>query len=175
MDFLTAIKTCFGKFAVFNGRASRSEYWFFVLFILLASMSIGIADLVAFPKSESRPLGALLLIVVFLPHLGVTIRRLHNTNNSGWDFVVFLSIFVFSGYLLRASDQGSAKGVRKKGNGNDRRREMTVRRVLPARAQYSDWCALFRRHHGRHPYASAPRWPAARWVLVCACPLVFSA
>jgi uncharacterized membrane protein YhaH (DUF805 family) len=69
MDFLTTIKTCFGKFAVFNGRASRSEYCFFVLFIFLASMSIGIVDIVAFHKSEIRPLGALLLIVVFLPHL----------------------------------------------------------------------------------------------------------
>ncbi len=42
MGFMDAVKSCFGKYATFSGRASRSEYWFFVLFVILVLVALGI-------------------------------------------------------------------------------------------------------------------------------------
>jgi len=44
MSFLSAIQTCFVKYATFQGRARRSEYWFFVLFIMLIGVAEGVLD-----------------------------------------------------------------------------------------------------------------------------------
>ena len=44
MSFLSAIQTCFVKYATFHGRARRSEYWFFVLFIMLIGVAEGVLD-----------------------------------------------------------------------------------------------------------------------------------
>jgi uncharacterized membrane protein YhaH (DUF805 family) len=44
MDFQTAIKTCFNKYAVFEGRASRSEYWFFIFGMFLVDLATSIID-----------------------------------------------------------------------------------------------------------------------------------
>lgn len=68
MDFGEAIKVCFNKFADFNGRARRSEFWWFQLFAyLVSSVTCGIGGL-----------------VLLIPLLAVTSRRLHDTGHSGW-------------------------------------------------------------------------------------------
>ena len=68
MDFGEAIKVCFNKFADFNGRARRSEFWWFQLFAYLVSgITCGIGGL-----------------VLLIPLLAVTSRRLHDTGHSGW-------------------------------------------------------------------------------------------
>ena len=68
MDFGEAIKVCFNKFADFNGRARRSEFWWFQLFAyLVSSITCGIGGL-----------------VLLIPLLAVTSRRLHDTGHSGW-------------------------------------------------------------------------------------------
>ena len=68
MGFGEAIKVCFSKFADFNGRARRSEFWWFQLFAyLVSSITCGIAGL-----------------VLLIPLLAVTSRRLHDTGHSGW-------------------------------------------------------------------------------------------
>ena len=55
MDFQTSIKTCFNKFAVFSGRASRSEFWFFVLFGFLGGIIAVIFDvmILGYPFEEN--------------------------------------------------------------------------------------------------------------------------
>lgn len=68
MDFGEAIKVCFNKFANFEGRARRSEYWWFILFVNLVSMvTCGFAS-----------------IVFLVPVIAVTARRLHDIGRSGW-------------------------------------------------------------------------------------------
>ncbi len=81
MTFGESISTCFSKYAAFNGRASRSEYWWFLLFTFLASLATGIV---------SDTLSALFSLGVLLPSLAVGARRLHDTNRSGWFLLIWL-------------------------------------------------------------------------------------
>jgi len=88
MTFGQAISTCFRKFVTFRGRAPRSEYWYFLLFGVLLSIPASIIDLALSNQSGgtpgARPLTGLLSLVLFLPRLSVSVRRLHDVNYSGW-------------------------------------------------------------------------------------------
>jgi uncharacterized membrane protein YhaH (DUF805 family) len=75
MTFLDAVKTCFTKYGDFKGRASRSEYWWYTLFIVLASFAAAII---------SDRVSALFALATLLPSIAVGARRLHDTNRSGW-------------------------------------------------------------------------------------------
>ncbi len=75
MTFVESIKVCFAKYADFNGRAMRSEFWWWFLFILLAGMAISIV---------SHMLSMLFSLGTLLPSLAVCARRLHDTDRSGW-------------------------------------------------------------------------------------------
>lgn len=81
MTFFDSIKTCFTKYAEFNGRASRSEFWWWVLFLFLASAAVSFAGHTA---------SALFSLAVFLPNIAVTARRLHDTDRTGWLQLVVL-------------------------------------------------------------------------------------
>ena len=87
MNFKVAIKTCLKeKYANFSGRASRSEFWFFYLFIL-----VGYAILLFLAFNVSFQffwVFGIFIIGVILPGLGVLIRRLHDINKSGWFFLL---------------------------------------------------------------------------------------
>jgi uncharacterized membrane protein YhaH (DUF805 family) len=80
MTFGQSISSCYSNFATFSGRAARSEYWFFTLFHFLAIMMC----IVLVPLG----IGIVAIWVVsignFLPALSVLVRRLHDTNHSGW-------------------------------------------------------------------------------------------
>lgn len=85
-SFGEAISTCFSKFVTFKGRASRSEYWFFLLFTLLVSIVTGIFDAILFPAQIDTvsPLNSIGALIVFLPALSANVRRVHDTDRSGW-------------------------------------------------------------------------------------------
>src|SRR5262249_31569125 len=75
MTFQESIRICFMKYADFNGTASRSEYWWFVLFLALGGAATSaIAD----------TWGTVFCIATILPLLAVGARRLHDTGRSGW-------------------------------------------------------------------------------------------
>jgi len=75
MTFSESIQACFSKYADFNGRAKRPEYWWFALFVFLVSLGLGIvSDIVS----------ALFSLATLLPSLAVGARRLHDTKRSGW-------------------------------------------------------------------------------------------
>ena len=80
MSFGKSISTCFSKYVTFSGRASRSEYWWFVLFNFLVGILAGLIDQ-AIGISVISILSSLALL---LPGLGVAVRRCHDTNHSGW-------------------------------------------------------------------------------------------
>ena len=81
MDFRDAVRACLGKYGTFVGRARRSEYWFFVVFCYLA----GQATLpLSFIVGHYGGLLTLATIGVLLPSIAVGMRRLHDTNRSGW-------------------------------------------------------------------------------------------
>ena len=81
MDFSTAIRTCLRKYATFAGRAPRSEYWFYFLFQLIAIVAGMIADSVL---GTNMIIYALVVLGLLLPTIAVGVRRLHDTNRSGW-------------------------------------------------------------------------------------------
>jgi len=75
MTFLKSIETCFYKYADFDGRASRSEFWWFYLFTIL-SWIIG---------AIINPVVELIFIFgLLLPNIAVCARRLHDIGKSGW-------------------------------------------------------------------------------------------
>ena len=75
MNFIDAIKTCFAKYADFNGCASRPEFWWWVLFTFVAATAL---------RTVSYNLSALFSLATLLPGIAVTARRLHDTDRSGW-------------------------------------------------------------------------------------------
>ena len=98
MNFFDAIKTCFSKYVTFSGRASRSEFWYFYLFSIILNIILFIVSDIFMWVS------ALLLI---LPLLAVTARRLHDINKSGWwQLIGFVPIigWVMIFFYIKKSD-----------------------------------------------------------------------
>lgn len=100
-----AILTCFKKYAVFSGRARRSEFWYFQLFCLLGNLIFSFWV----SKSETNEiLGLIFFLVTLLPTLAVTVRRLHDLGRSGWLILValipFIGVFVV---LFWATQEGN--------------------------------------------------------------------
>ena len=86
MDFWTAVQTCFRKYATFQGRARRSEFWYFWLFLILGSIVAAILDAaLGFDMDDGGgPIGGVFSLATLLPLLAATARRLHDTDHSGW-------------------------------------------------------------------------------------------
>ncbi len=84
MNFTQAITSGFQNYVNFSGRAARSEFWFWVLFAILAAAAGGLIDLVLFPDSAVSPLYSLVGLALFLPGLAVSARRLHDLDRTGW-------------------------------------------------------------------------------------------
>ncbi len=84
LSFVDAIKICFNKYATFSGRASRAEYWWFVLFNFIVGFICGfISDWVGYAAS----------IALFLPSLAVAVRRLHDIGKGGgWYFLNLIPV-----------------------------------------------------------------------------------
>jgi len=75
------------KYAVFTGRSRRSEYWYFVLFNTLIIVALTVVDVAMGLYSIEGDLGLLsgvYSLAVFIPSFAVTVRRLHDTDRSGW-------------------------------------------------------------------------------------------
>ena len=76
MDFFTAVKTCLKKYVTFTGTASRSEYWWFVLFYAVI--------LIVAKLTGSAALYGLVSLALVLPTLAAAVRRHHDAGRSGW-------------------------------------------------------------------------------------------
>jgi uncharacterized membrane protein YhaH (DUF805 family) len=88
MDFVTAVKTCLGKYATFQGRAARSEYWYFTLFMFILNLISGVIAGASLGVLAVLPM--VLMIALFLPSLAVSVRRLHDLDKSGWWVLIIL-------------------------------------------------------------------------------------
>ncbi|MDO8698866.1 MAG: DUF805 domain-containing protein [Rhodoferax sp.] len=91
MNFIESIRTCITKFADFKGCASRSEYWWWTLFTVIASISLGIV---------SDKLEAAFTVATLLPSIAVGARRLHATDRSGWLQLLWLVPILGWGLLI---------------------------------------------------------------------------
>ena len=98
MNFFDAVKTCFVKYTNFSGRASRSEFWLFVLFTFVVSLMLGFLDPliagVSFMDYDEvfAPLSTIFTIAIIIPSIAVNVRRLHDVDRSGWWLLIELTV-----------------------------------------------------------------------------------
>ncbi len=92
MNFPEAVASCFRKYAVFSGRAPRSEYWYWILFYFLCQIAANILDAVVLPSPGTRLFSRLFDLIIFFPLLAVEVRRLHDVDRSGWWLLISLTI-----------------------------------------------------------------------------------
>ena len=94
MNFGAAIKTCFSKYAVFSGRASRSEFWWFCLFGFIGGIVTMVVDvmILGYTVEDNGPVNIIFTIITFLPYLSVGARRLHDIDKSGWWQLIVLTV-----------------------------------------------------------------------------------
>ena len=103
MNFVESIQTCYKKFFDFSGRASKSEYWWFQLYnaIIYVLTFIFQGDLVL--------LFSILIIVNLIPVYAVGVRRIHDSDKSGW-FVLISLIPLIGLYIFVLLLQDGSKG-----------------------------------------------------------------
>lgn len=94
MTFTEAVTSVFQKYATFSGRATRSEYWWFMLFVILVNIVLSIvAEAIHTPI-----LPGIASLALLLPNLALTARRLHDIDRAGWWMLI---IFVpLLGWIL---------------------------------------------------------------------------
>jgi uncharacterized membrane protein YhaH (DUF805 family) len=92
--YLEAMK----KYAVFSGRARRKEYWMFTLMNLLIVFALGIVEgiLGIAANSEESILGGVYILATVIPGIAVGVRRMHDTDHSGWWFLVPIVNLIFA-------------------------------------------------------------------------------
>lgn len=101
MSFGDAVRSGFSKYVTFSGRASRSEYWWWALFIFAGQIILTFADSTlwgtvtttdgGFSAQTSTPiLTGIFILGTLLPSISVLVRRLHDKNRSGWWYWIIL-------------------------------------------------------------------------------------
>jgi uncharacterized membrane protein YhaH (DUF805 family) len=91
MGFGEAIRSGFSNYVGFSGRAPRSEYWYWTLFVILVSIVASILDVAIFPFHQLSPLSTIASIVLLLPGIAVGARRLHDMDHTGWWLLIMLT------------------------------------------------------------------------------------
>lgn len=107
--FLAVLK----KYAVFEGRAQRAEYWYFILFYLLIYIGLSIVDGVTGTfdaKSGIGLLSGLFSLALLIPSLAAGARRLHDTGRSGWWLLIGLVPLIGAIVLIVFLVQDSTPG-----------------------------------------------------------------
>jgi uncharacterized membrane protein YhaH (DUF805 family) len=92
VGFSEALKSFWGNYRNFKGRARRSEYWFIQLFLVLTNLAAAVIDLALMNGDVDRfvanggggIVGLIWILATIVPALAVLVRRLHDTGRSGW-------------------------------------------------------------------------------------------
>ena len=123
MSFATAVKAFWSNYTNFKGRARRSEYWFIQLFLIATNIAVAAIDLALMNGDVERFIanggggivGLVWIFATIVPALAVLIRRLHDTNRSGWWALIGLVPLAGAIVLLVFTVEDSNKGVNKYG------------------------------------------------------------
>jgi uncharacterized membrane protein YhaH (DUF805 family) len=98
------------KYATFNGRASRQEYWMFYLFYMIFAILISVIE--ASILGTPQIIYSLFTLALFIPSTAALIRRLHDTSNSGhqiWWSLTIIGVFWVLYLALKRGDYGTNK------------------------------------------------------------------
>jgi len=99
MTFVEAIGECFFNFMNFKGRAARAEYWWWALFfcvVILVAFALDIVVFFILGSANILPFLIVTYIALFFPTLSVIVRRLHDTNRSGWWLLLFYALNILT-------------------------------------------------------------------------------
>lgn len=109
MEFTESIKRNLttSAYAQFSGRASRSEYWWFILFSFLANIGTGVIDLAL--GSQIQVVGTLVGLALLIPGFALIARRMHDTGRSGWWFLIVFTGIGFFVYLYWSAKSGEKR------------------------------------------------------------------
>ena len=114
ITFSDAISLFFQKYATFSGRATRSEYWYVVLFNIAMSMLFGLIS--SFTPDFGGLLSGLFSLGTLIPGCALFTRRMHDIGKSGWNWlwslVPLAGLIVLLVFLCRASGEDNQYGPR---------------------------------------------------------------
>lgn len=123
MNFGEVVQAGFRKYFDFNTRSSRSEFWLFIIFLLITGSIVTVIEGQLFPgdtvpnaglafsfgaDASNGPLSAIFSIIVFIPWLSASVRRLHDIGKSGWwvivGFIPLIGWLMMLIWLVRSGD-----------------------------------------------------------------------
>lgn len=116
--FVTAVK----KYAVFRGRAGRPEYWYFILIYFVCVIGLSLLDSMMGTYSSEDGLGVfsgIFMLALLLPSLAVGVRRLHDTDRTGWWLLITVIPIIGAIVLLVFTVQRGTEGLNRYGDGPD--------------------------------------------------------
>lgn len=112
---------CLKNYFKFSGRATRSEYWYFVLFGLLFSLTAMLIDFSIGTFYIEEGIGifsSIYTLAILIPSLAVTVRRLHDTNRSAWwlliSLIPIIGLIVLTVFYCQDSKEDNKYGVNPK-------------------------------------------------------------
>lgn len=111
MNLFQAVQACFRRYFDFQGRSSRAEYWWFVLFNLLLSIVTAGFDILVLGVSSDGflPANTTASIITLVPGVAVSVRRLHDVGRSGWWIFIAFTVVGLIPLLYWACQPGQAE------------------------------------------------------------------
>ncbi|MGB5863593.1 MAG: DUF805 domain-containing protein [Sulfitobacter sp.] len=87
--FTGALKDGFARYVDFKSRSTRSQFWWWTLWVIIFGVVAGFLDVIL-GTAENGPIGMIVSLGMFLPSLAIAIRRLHDIGRSGWWYLIML-------------------------------------------------------------------------------------
>ena len=107
------LKEVIAKYATFRGRARRREYWRYILYYVIAFVTLVLIDMLTGTFNMESQLGflsGLFLLFMLIPSVAVAVRRLHDTERGGWwlllAFLPLIGQLVLLFFFIQEGDEG---------------------------------------------------------------------
>lgn len=111
---INALTSCLKRYTKFEGRASRSEFWYWVLSTFIIGFVIGFVGVLTVGEEGTNVIVNILQLALLLPGLAVAVRRLHDTGRSGWNllwpFLPLIGAIILIIFYCQASREANQYG-----------------------------------------------------------------